>query len=171
MIKFLARLCCRSGASMGQFLARLCCRVGASMGQFLARLWGSFWLVYGADFGSTVSTWCVYVARSKKFLACVCLNAPYPLCAFKNGLRHKRAQTITSTWVIAPHDHGNYTIMGCFFFGGGGSIMARTANTNRKIFVKLPLLNTDNCKTKKQLFYQRRNIPILQSTVSNFGQG
>ena len=100
MIKFLARLCCRSGASMGQFLARLCCRVGASMGQFLARLWGSFWLVYGADFGSTVSTWCVYVARSKKFLACVCLNAPYPLCAFKNGLRHKRAQTITSTWAV-----------------------------------------------------------------------
>ena len=26
------------------------------------------------------------------------LNAPYPLCAFKNGLHHKRGQTKTSTW-------------------------------------------------------------------------
>ena len=26
------------------------------------------------------------------------LNAPYPLCAFKNGLHHKRGQTKTSSW-------------------------------------------------------------------------
>ena len=31
------------------------------------------------------------------------LNAPYPLCAFKNGLHHKRGQTKTSTWV-PKHD-------------------------------------------------------------------
>ena len=87
-----ARLCCRSGASMGQFWARLCCRVGASMGQFLARLWGRLWL----DCKYLVRLCCSF----KKFFVCVCLNAPYPLCAFKNGLRHKRGQIITSTWVV-----------------------------------------------------------------------
>ena len=55
-----------------------------------------------SSYEMTVITWCVYVARSKKFLACVCLNLPYPLCAFKKDLRHKRGQMKTSTWDTIP---------------------------------------------------------------------
>ena len=49
------------------------------------------WCVYGTDFGSTVSTG-AFMLLVKKILVCYVLNAPYPLCAFQNCLRHKRRQ-------------------------------------------------------------------------------
>ena len=71
-----ARLCCRSGASMGQFLARLCCRVGASMGQFFARLWGRLW---------HDRKYLVRLCFSFKEIPHLCMfERTVPLCVFKN---------------------------------------------------------------------------------------
>ena len=47
------------------------------------------WRVYGTDFGLTISTGVFYVA-----LACVCLNKPYPLCAFKKGVHRDKQREI-----------------------------------------------------------------------------
>ena len=42
----------------------------------------------------------VYFARSKNSSPVYVLSAPYPLCAFKNDLRHQRGQMKTSTWEL-----------------------------------------------------------------------
>ena len=66
----------------------------------MARVCGGTWHVYvaelvrlWADFVSKVGTGAFIRLVIKKFLACVCLNAPCTLCAFKNGLCHGRGQT------------------------------------------------------------------------------
>ena len=39
-----------------------------------------------------------YVLVKQESSSVYFLNAPYPLCTFKNGLRHMRRQSKTSTW-------------------------------------------------------------------------
>ena len=72
--KFYSHLLAEPGSCMRQKVARLCCRVGAPMWQFC--------LVYGADFGSTVSTGAFMLLINKIPRLCI-FEHTVPLCALK----------------------------------------------------------------------------------------